>query len=306
MSSSKFKPLSTNDADLRLARFLSKHDDPLNRGFITRLDHSPIAMKRLAFFRALLLNTFILIALTILSFIMISQFLLSPPSTPTQTLMCITHDFIVASAIVVLIRSTLLPFFCGECRLRVAYGFRPSEIVIRRAPLLGKEYNRHTIARAVNPALLYSNVSAMLSSDYWTLEYTIILDALNRISKGEFPEDVLEFSVWKQREQTWHVWELWKMHDLISDEQEIAIFKVHELIPSCRMALVTNRVPQSLLIDSGKEELLADWQGAIADEKALDRSSTVRSYQTVVDKFAREGLDYESVWDQVSEKRKFA
>jgi len=42
--------------------------------------------------------------------------------------------------------------------------------------------------RAVNPKLLYSNASSMLSSEYWTVEYPAVFDAMQRISDGEFEE----------------------------------------------------------------------------------------------------------------------
>jgi len=80
--------------------------------------------------------------------------------------------------------------------------------------------------RAVNPELLYSNASAMLSSEYWTVEYRAVFDALRRIAAGEFQEEDLEFAIWKQDNRIWNTCELWRMHEIMNDQQEVTMFKV--------------------------------------------------------------------------------
>lgn len=138
--------------------------------------------------------------------------------------------------------------------------------------------------RAVNPELLYSNASAMLSSDYWTVEYRAVFDAMRRIADGEFGEEALEFAIWKQDNDVWNVCELWRMHEIMSDQHEVRMFK-------------------AFLTQSGKQELLAIWQEMLSctlSGKIVERSPSPKAYQVMVDKFAREGLDYETVWSQVS------
>lgn len=155
------------------------------------------------------------------------------------------QNMVIACAILVLLRSTSIPFFFGECRLRLVYGFRLSELIIRRSPLptptpsgfthkgfhsSESQYMEHqwrVAIRAINPRLLYSTTSAMLSPDYWTLEYSVIFDALHRITAGEIQEEDLEFTVWKQApDNLWCACELWRMPEIMSDQQEVTMFKV--------------------------------------------------------------------------------
>ncbi|KAJ3515526.1 hypothetical protein NLJ89_g1698 [Agrocybe chaxingu] len=138
---------------------------------------------------------------------------------------------------------------------------------------------------AVNPRLLYSNASAMLSPDYWTVEYGAVFDAMRKIAVSELEEEDLEFAVWKQDSGIWHSSELWRMHEIMSDQQEVDMFK-------------------KFLTRSGKEGLLVIWQEMLSSNpgETIERSASPKAYQIMVDKFAREGLDYETVWSQVSEK----
>ncbi|KAF8909390.1 hypothetical protein CPB84DRAFT_1673464 [Gymnopilus junonius] len=251
MRSSKFTQLPRLSL---FAQFLSQHDDPLRRGFITRLDRSPVARKRsalsnpflpssslytrLAFLKALLLNVSVLLFTSALAAITILRDLTSPLPTPVKLAFCITQDVLIATAIVVLVRSTTVPFFFGECQLRLLYGFRPSEIIIRKPPSVPLLLNSDVpedqrmerfwrmATRAVNPELLYSNASAMLSSDYWTLEYRAVFDAIRRIQRGQFTDDALEFAIFKQDDGIWNVCELWRMHEIMTDQQEVTMFKV--------------------------------------------------------------------------------
>lgn len=160
--------------------------------------------------------------------------------------------------------------------------------------------------RAVNPELLYSNASAMLSSEYWTVEYRAVFDALRRIAAGEFQEEDLEFAIWKQDSKIWNACELWRMHEIMNDQQEVTMFKVRS--PTVRFfSSFSDHFPiQTFLTQSGKQELLAIWEEMLCSTSSsgefIERSPSPKAYQVMVDKFAREGLDYEAVWSQVSEK----
>jgi len=291
---SRFKHLPR---DSLLAQFFSRHDDPLRCGFITRIDCSPVATKRLAFLKAFALNVLILLFVSALAGLTIIRDLLSPLPTSFKLSICISQNIVITSAIIVLIRSTTIPFFFGECRLRILHGFRASEIVIRKPPTIPLMNNNASedqrlerywriATRAINPELLYSNASAMLSSDYWTVEYRAVLDANRRIADGEFEEEALEFAIWKQDNDIWNVCELWRMHEIMTDQQEVTMFK-------------------AFLTQAGKEELLAIWQEMLSctlSGKIIERSPSPKAYQSMVNKFAREGLDYETVWSQVSAK----
>ena len=86
---------------------------------------------------------------------------------------------------------------------------------------------------AVNPRLFYSNSHALLSSDYWIVEYSAVFDAMERIAVGEFDEEALEFAIWKQDKGTWSSCELWRMHEIMTDQQEVAMFKASSISRSC-------------------------------------------------------------------------
>ena len=242
--------------------------------------------------------------------------ILSPLPAHFRLAVCITQNLIIASSIIVLVRSTTIPFFFGECRLRILYGFQASEIVIRKPPTMSLKLNNSSTTedqrmekywriatRAVNPELLYSNASAMLSSEYWTVEYHAVFDALRRIAAGEFEEEDLEFAIWKQDNKIWNACELWRMHEIMNDQQEVTMFKVCSQI---LLIFFSHHLSiQTFLTQSGKQKLLAIWEEMLCTSSSgefNERSPSPKAYQVMVDKFAREGLDYEAVWSQVSEK----
>jgi hypothetical protein len=254
--SSKFKQLPRNCS---LAQFLTKHDDQLHNGFITRLDRSSIHLKRysfrivslqfpfltfsfrISFLKAFTLNFFLLAFLGgLASFIIYNDVSFSSRSS-LRLGVCITKNLLISWAMIVLLRSTAVPFFLGECRLRLCYGFRIAEIVIRKPPatlhtrLSDQRIEKywHIATRAVNPKLLYSRAGAMLSKDYWTLEYAAVLDAYTSIGKDEFQEEDLEFSIWKQENGVWNACELWRTHEIMTDRQEVNMFKVI-YFPTCQ------------------------------------------------------------------------
>jgi hypothetical protein len=193
----------------------------------------------LTFITAFALNVIILIfiaCIMLMSFV--HEFIhMGSTSVSSRITVWTIQNIVIAAAISILLRSTTIPFFFGECRLRLLHGFRPSEVVIRKSPAISRqthvtdeqhmEHYWRASTHAINPRLLYSSASAMLSSDYWTVEYSAVLDALRRISAGEIDEEDLEFAIWKQdSENVWSVYELWRMHEIMTDQQEILMFKV--------------------------------------------------------------------------------
>jgi len=294
--SSRFKQIPRESS---LSQFLSQHDDSLYSGFITRLDRSPIRAKRVAFAKAFALNVVVLAFLIGLATVTVAKDLLSTFPMQFKLGLCVTQDLAIMLAILVLLRSTTVPFFWGECRFRFHYGFRASELIIRKPPKAGLASQSHLpedqrlerywrmATHAVNPKLLYSNFNALLSSEYWIMEYSAVFDAMERIAAGDFDEEALEFAVWKQDNGTssWSSCELWRMHEILTDQQEVTMFK-------------------TFLTEAGKQELLAIWQDMLSTPSTtvIVRSPSPKAYQAMVDKFAREGLDYETVWSQVSEK----
>ncbi|KAF5316447.1 hypothetical protein D9619_006690 [Psilocybe cf. subviscida] len=308
ISGSRFKKLSPAAP---LSQFLSKHDASHNSGFITRLDRSPVRSKIITFTKSLALN--IGITLFMLAVCALSLFRCHHSNFPPNMVMSLwlTQNALVLSAVAILARSSVVPFFLGECRLRVCYGFRATEIIIQRpaasAMMLPQsqsqgekekgyashnydaEYQYWRMAlHAIHPSRCYAAASALLSPEYWMQEYEVVFDALRSIAAGEFEEDGLEFAIWKQdAKRVWNVCELWRMHEIMSDQQEISFF-------------------EAFLTESGKPELLAVWQKMLAPstmpEKASLREVSSKTYHEVVGKFAQQGLDYETVWSQISEE----
>ncbi|TFK40012.1 hypothetical protein BDQ12DRAFT_681609 [Crucibulum laeve] len=284
-----------------LAQLFSRHDDSCRNGFITRLDRSPISSKVFTFLKGLVLNLGIVAFVGYLAYITIVRDLLSSMPESVGLSLCITQDLLIFWAILILLRSTSVPFFFGECRLRILYGFRPTEIVIRKPPsstsLPSKNLSEdqrlerywRLATRAVNPRLLYSNPGAILSSNYWVLEYSTVLDTYKCLEKGEFQVEDLEFSFWKQEGRSWSVCELWRMHEIMNDQQEVVMFK-------------------TFLTKEGKKELFSIWQNMVPNLDSKSTTGHVRSpseqkaYQAMVDSFAREGLDYEAIWSRISEQ----
>ncbi|KAF9485490.1 hypothetical protein BDN70DRAFT_871143 [Pholiota conissans] len=289
----KFKKLSK---DSSISQFLSDHDHDHRTGFITRLDRSPVSTKRWLFVMAIGLNVAIL--LTIIGIVWISfirEFVCMGPTTWSSKLVIwAMQNLIILAAIAVLLRSTTIPFFFGECRLRLLHGFRPSEILIRKSPSVRRQTHSteeqrmghywRTAIRAIDPNHLYSAASAILSSEYWTIEYDAVLDALDRVSAGQIDEHDFEFSIWKQNsENIWSVYKLWMMHEIMSNQHEMAMFR-------------------GFLTQSGKTELLKFWEEMAAPSKDTKGIISSEAYQSMVQQFAREGLDYETLWSQVSDR----
>ena len=192
-----------------------------------------------------MLNTVVLGLLTGLVAATVTKDLLSTLPVSFRLSLCVTQDLVVMLAILVLLRSTTVPFFWGECRFRFRYGFRTSELIIRKPPKVELAFKSHLpedqrlerywrmATHAVNPRLFYSNCHALLSSDYWVVEYSAVFDAMERIAVGEFDEEALEFAIWKQDKGTWSSCELWRMHEIMTDQQEVAMFKASSMSRSC-------------------------------------------------------------------------
>ncbi|KAF4611024.1 hypothetical protein D9613_006849 [Agrocybe pediades] len=231
-----------------LAQFFSRHDDPLVRGFITRLDRSSIQRKRVAFAKAFVLNVFIVAAMAVITYMAMVRDVLSGMPTSLKLAACLTQDSLIAFAIYILLRSTTIPFLFGECRLRLMHGFRETEIIIRKLPSAyrntekpipeDQRLKRYWVmaSRAVDPDLLYCNAGAMLSPEYWTIEYAAVFDALRSISMTEIKEDDFEFAVWRRDNENWTVCELWRLDEVMTEHEEIDMFK-NFLLPSGRSDL---------------------------------------------------------------------
>lgn len=277
-------------SDDALARIFSKHDDKLHQGFITRLDRTPLSRKRLSFTHGLIYNLIILTGSSafVVLFILRGFNALNVPESMRLTL-SVTQGLLLLWAVCVLALSTSVPFFFGECRLRWKYGFKPTEVIVRRPPPPEPSQNTsdETAAgsrwraslRAINPALLYSNPGSILSDDFWVMDYAVILDIYASMERGELQEENLEFTAWKECGGVWTGWELWRLQSIMSDQQEVALFK-------------------AFLTSKGKHGLVSAWEGLFGKAKGVVLP-TFEKYQSMVRRFSEEGIEYDVVWSQI-------
>ncbi|TEB36631.1 hypothetical protein FA13DRAFT_1810281 [Coprinellus micaceus] len=237
--------LSTIPTTSKIHDFFTRHDDKQQNGLITRLDRSPIRQKKVAFFSALALNIVIIICLTILAVLAIRNNLQAPYPPSTRLAFALTQNILLASAVVALLRSTIIPFFLGECRLRYLYGFQEAELAIRRAPrsrsldlrnitnLSGDSKAPKLTGSALVPLcyaaqnlvdmkLVYYRPGALFSSNYWTPEYSAMLDAYNCLGAGQLAEVDFDFAVWKQADGAWTVCELWRLQEMAHDATAVS------------------------------------------------------------------------------------
>lgn len=198
------------------------------------LTHVASAPNRLYFIRSLIYNVVILTASTTLIAVFILRGLASNVPESLNVTLSITQGLLLLWAILVLLATTFVPFLLGECRLRWRYGFRPTEVIIRRSPPESPstasseppERRWRASLRAIDPTLLYSNPASILASDFWVMEHAIIMDVYAGMEKGEISEEDLEFTAWRECGGVWTGLELWRLHSVASGQQEIALFKV--------------------------------------------------------------------------------
>lgn len=183
----------------------------------------------------LVYNVIILSGSTALMVLFITHGFTSNVPESLRLTLSITQGLLLFWVISILFLTTCAPFFFGECRLRWKYGFKPTEVIIRRSPpesLTAHRSNElstkhwHASLRAINPTLLYTNPASTLATDFWVLEYAIIMDVYAGMSEGQINEEDLEFTAWKEYSGVWTGLELWRLHSIVSDQQEVALFRV--------------------------------------------------------------------------------
>ncbi|KAJ3566919.1 hypothetical protein NP233_g6695 [Leucocoprinus birnbaumii] len=265
-------------SDNALARIFSKHDDATHSGFITRLDRTPVSRKRLFFARSLIYNLAILLgSATLIIVVILRGYAPNVPESLRLTL-SITQGMLLLWTTAVLVFSTSIPFFFGECRMRWKYGFRSTEVIVRRSPpescqktsqdSANAQGHWRVSSRAINPTLLYSNPTSMLSGDFWVMEYSMILNIYASMAKGELNEEDLEFTAWKECGGVWSGLELWRLQSIMSDQQEVALFK-------------------AFLMGKGKHGLLSTWE-SLFDNTKKAAAPTFEKYQSMVKRFSQE------------------
>ncbi|PFH51904.1 hypothetical protein AMATHDRAFT_84823 [Amanita thiersii Skay4041] len=248
--------------------------------FLTRLDRSSVYTKRLRFLKGLSISSTISLFLTWLIASSLTHDLAANVTPAFRTSMRLTQNILIAWAIFIVLTSTVLPFFLGECRLRLKYGFRPTEINISRlaqkkAPVtysLNSRYWRTLMLRNINPRFAFYNLGSFLSEHFWMLDYGTIVEAYQLIATNKADESQFEFALWYQHHDVWTSYKAWAMHNLAPSTDEINTFK-------------------KFLSEEGKPTLFGQWQSILHREK-----DSADAYRTIVHLFAQEGMDYEQVW----------
>jgi len=269
-----------------VAQLFNKHNKV---GFITRLDRSSVYSKRWNFAKGLAANITILLSLGWLATTIVKHDLAAPLPRAFKTAACLTQYLLITWAIMTILLSTSFPFFFGECRLRLIHGFRPVEIIIRDIPSRiytrahvrgsagkGHEYqNWKSILRSIDARLVFYNPLALLSEDFWTLDYDAVLRAYKLITSGKLDEADFEFAIWHPEQGIWKSHEAWRIHAVCIDQHITSLIK-------------------SNLVMQGKEQLFTHWQSTLHAE--LDPA---KAYRTIVESFIHEGIDYEQFWSQL-------
>jgi len=269
-----------------LTQLFSRHNKD---GFITRLDRSSVYSKRFNFAKGFAANITILLSLGWLVTTIVKHDLAAPLPRAFKTAACLTQYLLIAWAIITILLSTSFPFFFGECRLRLIHGFRPTEIIIRDIPTRvhsrthvrgsagkGHEYqNWKSILRSIDARLVFYNPLALLSEDFWILDYDAVLHAYKLITAGKLDEADFEFAIWRPEQGVWKSHEAWRIHAVCVDQHITSLIK-------------------SNLVMQGKEQLFTLWQSTLHAE-----SDPAKAYRTIVECFVHEGIDYEQFWSQL-------
>lgn len=153
----------------------------------------------------------------------VAQGVYSPAPAPVMTALCVTQDLIIAWAVYSILVTTTVPFLLCECRLRLRSGFRPTEVVLRRPPVLpvrlsdeerAQLYARF-VARSMDPHVVYASFWSFLTSELWVSEHRAVMEAHDMIDKGEIDEGILESALLKQENGAWSICEISKMDSMV-------------------------------------------------------------------------------------------
>ena len=135
----------------------------------------------------------------------------------------LAQDIVIIWAIISLFVNTTLPFFFGECYLRLRRGFRPVEVVFLFLPnpdssLPDDMHFEHyqQLAACADPSLTYTSLQpSLICGTSCTVTYSAILDAYKLIESGEIDVDELDSVVWMRRKEAWDVCQVSKAEEKV-------------------------------------------------------------------------------------------
>jgi hypothetical protein len=140
-----------------------------------------------------------------------------------MTAFYLAQDVIIIWAIFSLFVNTTIPFFFGECYLRLRRGFRPIEVVFLSLPNFDsslpddmhfEHYQR--LATCADPYLSYTSFqSSLIRGTSCVITHSAILDAYKLIDSGEIDIDQLDSVVWMRGKVNWGVCQLCKVEEKV-------------------------------------------------------------------------------------------
>jgi hypothetical protein len=151
--------------------------------------------------------------MTWLAYIIVKRNIFTTLEPVPMTVFYLAQDCVILLAIFSLVVNTTIPFFFGECFLRLRRGFRPIEVVFLSLPTLDsslpdsmhfEHYQR--LAACADPSLTYTTFQpSLIVGTSCVIAYSAILDAYRLIDAGEVSVEELDAVVWMRGKSIWGV-----------------------------------------------------------------------------------------------------
>jgi hypothetical protein len=117
---------------------------------------------------------------------------------------------------------------------RIRYGFRPTEIIIRKpkAELTSLALNDivASITCAIDVWFLANNAGVNTQTNFWHLDHAAANEAFELARRGEIPESTWKTTLWRKDEHGWVGHEIWRQHEVVSNPDLLLVFKVRSHI----------------------------------------------------------------------------
>jgi len=288
-----------------LSSFLSRHDTG-HGVFLSHLDQTPVEAKRKAFLqKCAYLSPYLAVFLWRLSSVYATYGSLSKlySGLSFSGIIWLSVDLFF---FVFLTGPPVLNFARNPLWYRIRYGFRPTEIVIRR-PLPSQLYQfaymsitegrnkfRDQVLRGMDNILLQTTPGDFTQLNFWQIDYRTCAEAygLTQLQgPGQIEEAAWRMSVWTrhgaQPPACWMFHEEWKVHDPARRDRRLALLKESLEV-----------VGKGHLYDQWLSMLFASSRTPNGGNKPL--STNIMSEQVAF--FHREGVDFRHITDEITIK----
>ncbi|KAF8895156.1 hypothetical protein BD779DRAFT_705238 [Infundibulicybe gibba] len=152
-------------------------------------------------------------------------------------------------------------FVVGQLWHRVQWGFRPTEIILRRptakqSPTPPNEKKQVKYAtklnEAVDPSLVYKNIGVHTATPFWGVDFKAMGDAYQMLKKREIMEEAWDLRVWTFEDGQWTSLELWRLYDNATNKE-------------------TERIIKDTLRSQGRERVVKQWDALMLAAKQGDK-----------------------------------